>query len=59
MKNPITTITGVIMIVISALTLFGVISSEDQIEVQQLAAGIIEGVAGLIAIFKAGDKGGV
>jgi hypothetical protein len=58
MKNPVTTITGIVMIILSGLTLFGLITQEESGEIEQYAAGIIEGIVGLIAIFKAGDKDG-
>ena len=58
MKNPVTTITGAIMIILSALTLFGAINQEQSIEINQYATMIVEAVVGLIAIFKAGDTNG-
>jgi len=58
LKNPRTTIVGVLMIVISALTLFGVVKAEDQLDVQQLVTGVVEAIFGLIAIFKAKDASG-
>jgi len=59
MKNPVTTISGVILIVLSALSLFGIITAEEQASLGQYAASITEAVVGIIAIFKAGDKGGL
>ncbi len=55
MKNPVTTISGIIMILLSALALFGVIGPT----LGQYAAEIISAIVGIITIFKAGDKGGV
>ncbi len=59
MKNPVTTISGVLLLILSALTMFGVITQEESANIGQYAKMIIEAVVGLIAIFKAGDKGGV
>ena len=59
MKNPVTTISGVIMIILSGLTLFGIVTQEQSAEISQYAAMVIEAVIGFISIFKAGDKGGV
>lgn len=58
MKNPVTTISGVILLVLSGLTLFGVITSEQSAGISEYSQMIIEAVIGLIAIFKAGDKDG-
>ena len=58
MKNPVTTISGVVLILLSALTLFGVITSDEETQLSQYAAMIIEAIVGIIAIFKAGDKDG-
>ena len=58
MKNPVTTIAGIIMIVLSGLTLFGVITSEQSGDLGGYATSIIEAIVGIIAIFKAGDQGG-
>ena len=57
-KNPVTTISGMILIILSGLTLFGVITSDQSTELGGYAQGIIEAILGIIAIFKAGDKGG-
>jgi len=59
MKNPVTTISGIVLLLISALTLFGVITQEQAGSIEQYAGMIVEAVIGLIAVFKAGDKGGV
>ena len=59
MKNPVTTISGIIMIILSGLALFGVIGPEQQATIGQYAMEIMTAIVGLIAVFKAGDKGGV
>ena len=59
MKNPVTTISGIIMIILSGLTLFGIVTQEQSAEISQYAAMVIEAIIGFIAIFKAGDKGGI
>ena len=56
MKNPVTTISGIILIVLSGLTLFGVITSEQSADLGGYVAGIIEAIVGIIAIFKAKDE---
>ena len=58
MKNPVTTISGVVLIVLSGLTLFGVITPDEESELGANVGAIIEGVVGIIAIFKAGDRDG-
>jgi len=59
MNNPITTTTGVVMLILSGLSLFGIISQEQSADIGQYVVTIVEAIVGLIAIFKAGDKGGV
>ena len=60
MKNPVTTISGIILIILSGLTLFGVIDQEQSADLGQYASMIIEAIIGIIAIFKASDfKGGL
>lgn len=51
MKNPITTISGGVMLVLAALSTFNVISSEEQAQLGDYATVIIEAVVGIIAIF--------
>lgn len=58
MKNPVTTISGVILIILSGLALFGIITQEQQADLGQYAQAIIQAVVGIIAVFKAGDKDG-
>ena len=58
MKNPVTTISGVIMIILSGLSLFGIINQDQSADINQYATMIIEAVVGLIAVFKASDKSG-
>ena len=59
MKNPVTTISGIIMLILSGLTLFGLITQDQSADISQYATMVIEAVIGFIAIFKAGDKGGM
>jgi hypothetical protein len=59
MKNPVTTISGIIMLILSGLSLFGIITQDDSATLGQYATTIIEAVVGIIAIFKAGDQGSV
>ena len=59
MKNPVTTISGIILLILSGLTLFGVITQDQSADISQYAQMIIEAIVGLIAVFKAGDKGGI
>ena len=58
MKNPVTTISGIVMIILAGLSLFGVIGPEDQQTLGGYAADIIAAIVGIIAVFKAGDKDG-
>ena len=58
MKNPVTTISGIIMILLSGLALFGVIGADEQATLGEYASQIITAIVGIISIFKAGDKGG-
>lgn len=59
MKNPITTISGVFLIVLSGLTLFSVISSEQAASLGDYAEVIIEAVTGIIALFAKDKDGGL
>ncbi len=60
MKNPVTTISGVILIILSGLTLFGIITQEQSVDLGQYVSMIIEAIVGIIAMFKASDfKGGL
>ena len=53
MKNPLTTITGAIMILGSALVLFGVITPEQETTIVEYAIAVVNGIAGIIAAFSA------
>ena len=57
MKNPVTTIAGLIMILLSGLTLFGVITQEDSAKFADFATILIQAIVGIIALI-AKDKGG-
>jgi hypothetical protein len=54
-RNLVTTITGVITLVISGLTLFGILEAEQASSLGEYATMIVTAVAGIIAIFKAQD----
>lgn len=56
-KNPWTTATGSVLIILSALSLYGVVTQEEAAQLGQYASIIIEAVAGAIALI-AKDKGG-
>lgn len=58
MKNPITTIGGSILIILSALTLYGVITEDQAASIGDYATIITEAIIGLIGVFVAKDKGG-
>lgn len=57
MKNPVTTISGAVLILLSVLTLIGVITTDQSAELVDYAAILIEAITGIIALF-AKDKGG-
>jgi len=57
-KNPVTTISGILLLVLSGLALFGVITQEQSADLGQYADVIITAVIGIISVFKANDKGG-
>ena len=57
MKNPWTTIAGSILIVLSGLTLYGVITKEQASQLGDYVPILIEVITGIIALF-ARDKGG-
>ena len=50
MKNPVTTISGIILLILSGLTLFGVITQDQSADISQYAQMIIEAIVGLIAV---------
>ena len=56
-KNPLTTITGLVMLLLSALNLFGVITTQQHAALTDYATTIIQAAAGIIALFAA-DPGG-
>ena len=56
-KNPVTTIAGIILILLSALSLFEVITKEQEAALLEYSAILIEAITGIIALF-AKDKGG-
>jgi len=54
-KNLVTTISGIIVLVISALSLFGVITAEQATGLTQYATTIVSAVSGIILMFVAVD----
>jgi len=54
-RNLITTISGVILLVISGLSLFGILTTEQAASLSEYATMIVTAVAGIISIFKATD----
>ena len=54
-RNLITTISGVILLVISGLSLFGILTTEQAASLSEYATMIVTAVAGIISIFKAQD----
>lgn len=57
-KNPWTTATGSVLIILSGLTLYGVVSAEESASLGQYATIIISAISGIVGIFIAKDKGG-
>ena len=56
MKNPVTTISGVILLVLSALTMFNVITQDQSASIAEYSGMLITAIVGLINLFKPGDK---
>ena len=56
MKNWVTTVIGILTLVLSGLALFGVIDVQIQNELVQYATEIIMAISGIIAIFSAKDE---
>ena len=54
-RNLITTISGVILLVISGLSLFGILTAEQAASLSEYSTMIVTAVAGIISIFKATD----
>ena len=54
-KNLVTTITGVISLVISGLTLFQILEPDDAASLGEYSTMIVTAVAGIVGIFKAKD----
>lgn len=59
MKNPVTTITGIILSVVGIAGFVGLITQEQSVELTKAIPVIVELIAGIVLAFKAGDKGGV
>lgn len=58
MKNPVTTVTGTLLIILSLFTLYGVTTAVETAALSDYITIIGEAVAGIIAVFIAKDKGG-
>jgi len=56
MKNWVTTVIGILTLVLSGLALFGVIDVQMQNELVQYATEIIMAISGIVAIFSAKDE---
>ena len=54
-RNLLTTVTGVFVLVISGLSLFGILTAEQASSLTQYATAIITAVAGIISVFFATD----
>lgn len=54
-RNLVTTITGVISLVISGLTLFEILEPQQAASLGEYATMIVTAVAGIVGIFKAKD----
>ncbi len=53
--NLVTTITGVIALIVPGLVLFGVLTQDVAADLQDYVISIVNAVAGIILIFKAKD----
>ena len=56
MKNPITTISGVLVLIVALFTAYGYITETEAKAWTDLIPPLVELIAGLILIFKSGDK---
>jgi len=54
-KNLISTITGVVVLVISGLSLFGILTTEQAGSLTNYVTTILTAIAGIISIFKLTD----
>jgi hypothetical protein len=54
-RNLISTITGVVVLLISGLALFGILTQEQATSLTQYVTTIVTAVAGIISIFKLTD----
>ena len=55
-KNLVTTITGLVTLLVSGMVLFGIFTDAQGAELTQYITAIITAVAGIISIFKAEDS---
>ncbi|HBH48822.1 MAG TPA: hypothetical protein DDX98_09285 [Bacteroidales bacterium] len=55
-KNPVSTGSGMILILVGILSFTGIIKSDQAATLNELAPAIVQTVAGIISIFKSGDS---
>lgn len=58
-KNPFTTITGSVLLILSGLTLYGVISQSEAASLSEYSVIIINAIAGIVALFAKDSGGGI
>lgn len=58
-KNPWTTITGIVLLVLSVLSLLQVITKDQEIALIEYSAIIIEAIAGVVALLAKDNGGGL
>ncbi len=56
MKNPVTTIIGVLLAVVSIVTAIGLINAEQSAALTEYIPTIATAIGAIIAVFKASDK---
>ena len=55
MKNPVSTISGIALLIISALAFLGIITQEESINLGQYVEAIITAIGGIISLIKSRD----
>jgi len=55
MKNPVTTISGILLLIVTIVHSFALITAEQSAAIQDFIPVVIEGVVSIIALFKASD----
>jgi hypothetical protein len=56
MKNPVTTITGIALAIVSIVTAVGLINQEQSVTLTEYVPTIATAIGAIIAVFKASDK---